>query len=163
MTVNAKELLEQLKHEFNQHSSNAVNNLALISKLLPVYAEAVQDLLDAETKYAELTNKYTKPLNVGTAHMGLPGLAFQPLPLDINGVKTDTATLEHLGSVIEDLQQQKAVLSDQVNRCLRIVVDSFQHQVDSETQMFVLMEEGLRLVTKDGSVGATIVPVNFAR
>jgi len=162
MTVNAKELLAQLKTEFNQHHGNVVSNLELVSKLLPVYNEAVQDLLDSETKYAELTYKYSKPANVGTAHLGLPGLMYTP-SMDINGVKTDTANLESLGSVIKELQEQKTVLTDQVNRCLRIIVDSFQHQVDSEEQLFLLMEEGLRLTSKEGSIGATIVPINFAR
>lgn len=162
MTINAKDLLAQLKDEFSQHHATAMQNLALVYKLFPLYAETVQDLADSETQYAELTYKYTKAPAVGTAHLGLPGISFTP-QIDMNGMRTDTATLEQLGPSIQELRHQKDLVVDQLSRCLQMVQDSLGHEIDSERQLFMLLEEGLRLTTKDGTVGATNVPIQFAR
>ena len=146
-------IVSQLGEEVEVKYAEAQKNLEMIVQFMHQYKATVDDLIKAKSQYVEIIQQYTADQQVSVPTT-FPGIA-PPMPQYSNSkMQMDSKELSELGTLISEMEDQKELITNQMQKLLDGINGGIIGMTDTASQILVFLSQNIEDNSMNGVYGS---------
>jgi hypothetical protein len=153
MPNRTQQIIASLSQQMQERFQKANTDLPNLTALIGEYQSIVQDLISTKNKYVEIVKKYTDR-DFRPTPATFPGIVPSAPKYTNEAMKTDSKELIELGGTINELENQKELVRNQIRQLINSITTAFTSAAGDADQIDMFLSNVIQDNSLNGIYGS---------
>lgn len=154
MEARSQQIISSLTTDIKSKFQDQNAYLQTLSQLMQQYEGVSMDLIQMKMKYVEIVRQYSDSHDFRPTLSTFPGVAPNTPTYPLDKMQADSKQLAEMGNVINDLENQKQLIYNQVRKTLEAIVVTTTSASNTVDQISVFLSQMIDDSSLNGLYGS---------